>query len=356
MYARWTYSALVTLLAAGVACGGVEIEFDYSLDTNGFFALQQRRAVMEHAADTLLRFTDPLDPIDPGGDDTWEAFFLHPGTGADWSVFDAQIPVDTIRIYAGGRDLPTGVLGLTSTGVSVDGQSEWVDTVVSRGQSGALDSPPTDHGPWGASLSFDTGQNWHLGIADQPPSGQPDLLSVAIHELSHALGFGLSDSWMTYTSDSTFTGPNARKVFGGSVPLADRGHWAETVEGMVGDERQSAAMTASIGFGDRKRFTDVDVAGLLDVGWTRAPLGDADRDGVVGLDDLAALSANWDTLGTGAWKTGDFTGEGDVNQADLDLLTGNWPGAASARLTSIPEPATLLTLTCLLPVALRRRR
>ena len=77
-----------------------------------------------------------------------------------------------------------GAIGVTVTGAAAvahsatsdfpQGSSQaWIDTVRGRGQSGALASQPTDFGPYGGSMSFDTTQNWFTGLdPTTTPPGQ----------------------------------------------------------------------------------------------------------------------------------------------------------------------------------------
>ena len=82
--------------------------------------------------------------------------------------------------------------------------------------------------------------------------------------------------------------------------------------------------------------------------------GDANRDGVVNVLDLAALATNYDTLSGATWAKGDFNADGAVNVLDLGVLATNynWPAAGSP----VPEPATAGLLTLALAATLRRRR
>ena len=92
-----------------------------------------------------------------------------------------------------------------------------------------------------------------------------------MHELGHLLGIGTSNSWNNLISGSNFTGAASSALFGGFVPLSgDLGHWAEGTLGNSGT--QEALMDPSILEGTRKVFTDLDLAGLTDVGWEVTPI------------------------------------------------------------------------------------
>ena len=78
--------------------------------------------------------------------------------------------------------------------------------------------------------------------------------------------------------------------------------------------------------------------------------GDADRDGLVGVGDLAWLAANLGSQGEPGtmWDQGDFNGDGVVNLADFVCLGDHWqatadwyvdPWIALATPRYIPEPS-----------------
>ncbi|WP_353570684.1 dockerin type I domain-containing protein [Candidatus Albibeggiatoa sp. nov. BB20] len=74
-------------------------------------------------------------------------------------------------------------------------------------------------------------------------------------------------------------------------------------------------------------------------------LGDANLDGVVNITDFNILTAAWgrtdiDPYETGiGWRYGDFDGDGEVNQADLDIYQANTDSDINA---SVHEPPKLL--------------
>lgn len=174
-------------------------------------------------------------------------------------------------------------------GFSAGGTAAFLNTVRARGQSGALlANDPTDFGPWGGSITFDTDAAWYF---DPDPltlevfPGQNDFYSVAVHELAHLLGIGTAPSWDTFVSGSVFTGTASRAENGGfNVPLSgDTGHWADGTTDRVATPMtlalQETAMDPSLLQGTRKYFTELDYAGLDDLGWQVA----VPEPGVAGL-------------------------------------------------------------------------
>jgi len=250
----------------------VSIEFDYSLDTNNFFESQERRDLLETVADDLAeRLEDDLAAIMPLGFNTWEAKLVHPGTGdPDFGIEDLEVPEDTLLIFAGARPLDDSLARGGAGGFSASGTQEWLDTVRGRGQPGALGDNPTDFAPWGGTITFDTGTNWHFGeTTDGLDSNEADFISTALHELFHVLGFSFSnDSFARFVDegDQVFTGPATLAEWDepGFPRLAsDLAHWEE---GLL-DNGVETALDPTLGLGNRKLGTPLDFASLEDIGW-----------------------------------------------------------------------------------------
>jgi hypothetical protein len=76
--------------------------------------------------------------------------------------------------------------------------------------------------------------------------------------------------------------------------------------------------------------------------------GDANRDRIVDINDLAVLGAAWQTSGV-TFLQGDFNYDGVVDAADLGILAHNWqkalPVLAPATPISTPPPMTVRTPT-----------
>jgi hypothetical protein len=303
----------------------MSVAINYAYDTNNFFNTQAKRDLLQLAADVLAaRLDDTLTTIQPSGTNTWSARFSHPATGATQAVNNLVVPANTIIIYAGGRDLPTGQLGIGGPGgFSAGGTSAWLNTVRGRGQAGALATPQTDVGPWGGSITFDTvGTNWNFGRgAVGIASTQADFFSVALHELGHVLGINSGTAFTRYVSATNlFTGPAAvARNRGVGVPVApDHAHWADGTRYGAGE----ASLDPTLLLGTRKLTTELDFAGLKDVGWQvtppRAAAFDWDRDAVA---DLAVVQ-----------RSGTASGQTEVN-----ILSG-----AGGFQTSLTQVATVL--------------
>jgi hypothetical protein len=94
------------------------------------------------------------------------------------------------------------------------------------------------------------------------------------HELGHILGIGTAASWDARVEGSVqdgyvFVGEHAKEAYGHeSVPL-DRyaSHWAEGVMSVYNGQLQETAMDPSTPRGERQWMTELDYAGLRDIGW-----------------------------------------------------------------------------------------
>lgn len=282
------------------AASGPKIRIDYSLDTGGFFsgANQSRRSLLQFAADSLVsRFSDDLAAISPGGYNQWMPSVFHPSQGPSGQLAgtitplseNLAVPANEIIIYAGARDLPGASRGVGGPGsyqfpaqqITCPTQAEcdrilaeieaFKDVVRGRGEPGALASPQTDVAPQVGSVSFDTGTDWHFGTTpDNIQPGQVDFLSVAIHEIAHVLGFGITNtnaitSWANLTSSGAFSGPKARAAYvgNGNVPVAGN-HWAASV---LDSNGQATLMAAQIQTGTQQLFSTLDFAAMDDLGW-----------------------------------------------------------------------------------------
>lgn len=372
-------AAAAALLPALRAGARINIQFDYSFDSQGFFTTHpEAKATLELAGHTLTdRFRDTLTAIEPSGQNDWTAHPFDPGGGGQLSIVSPTVPANTILVYAGGYVLGGTTLGIGGPGgYEAGGFQNWFDTLAARGQSGALDSPATDDGPWGGSITFDTTTNWNFALGKGPTnSSQSDFYSVATHELAHLLGFGTSDSFAARISGGVFTG-----LASGSVEVSpDHGHWASGTKGTVGGVEQEAVMTPSITTGTRKRFSSIDWAGMSDLGWQLARPGDANADGSVDFNDLVALAQNYNVVDSERrWAQGDFNFDGNVDFNDLVSLAqsyntseaaavnaealggasfaADWRAAEALAASSVPEPGVGLVGVVAVGYLGRRRR
>ena len=196
-------------------------------------------------------------------------------------MVNPTIAAGIIRVYAGAQNIPGSTLGIGGPGGwSGGGTSAFLNNLAVRGQLSGANNPPTDFGPWGGSITFDNSVPWYFDsdiTTVEPFVGMNDFYSVALHELAHLLGFGIAESWDTFVSGSTFTGAASMAENGGvAVPLdGGLGHWANGTQSEVlwptPASPREASMDPSITVGTRKYFTELDFAGLDDIGWQVIP-------------------------------------------------------------------------------------
>jgi hypothetical protein len=291
--------AIGGMLGFAAPAHAVKIELRYDYDTNGFFNQPGSKEALRKVADyfeTLIH--DPLQSINPAtdGGGSWSAIPAHPATGADLTIPNLVVPADTIIVFAGGRVIPGSTIGQGGFGgYSWSGTQAWGNRVEARGQAGALATPATDFGPWGGSITCDTGETWNFST-DFPQAGGFPFISVALHEMGHLLGIGTCASWNAKISGGFFTGPYAVQSFGSNVPLAGTGHWQSdgVCQGPDGHDPTNSLNVLSEAFGSFnaahgyaqialmdpslcnagaffKVFTDLDIAALRDIGWTVDP-------------------------------------------------------------------------------------
>jgi hypothetical protein len=341
---KWLASAI--LLCAGVpAEAKVSFALDFSLDsTGGLFDAsttdgQTARATMARAAQVFSdRLLDNLTAITPGGSNTWTPTIVNPATGANRTpAFTGGVGANVIKVFVGSGPLNATEVGMAYAGTATrDGTQAFKDNADSRAQGGALTTPKTDFGPWGGSIAFDWSTDWNLALTTGGLTpNKVDLYTVALHEFVHLLGFsGTQPSYANLVVGTAFTGLNAKAANGGLVaPSVNGSHWLgmSSTVGMNGPA-QVALMDASLPTGVRRRVTLLDWAALDDVGWTLAPLGDADANGVVGFTDYQAMQRGWGKT-SASWAVGDFNEDGVVNIADFHILYDNMGLRADGTLS-----------------------
>ncbi len=274
-----------SLLGVGIVLGtpnpsySISFQINYDYDTNNFFADTTRRDRLVEALGYFSVFTDTLNAICEGGcgGSTWTPRIINPATGATLDLAtNLFVPANTIIIYAGSYDLGTGVLGRAGAAVYGSTSTTFVDSIVGRGQTGAVATTPTDYAAWGGSISFTTSASvtWNFGDINAPPTtGQNDFLSVAVHELGHIMGLNSTPnkSWSNKISSGKFTGATSTLVNGGVNPSVDpaNGHWLDGTTSTipVTNISQETLMDPSILNGTRKVMTKLDYAGFKDIGW-----------------------------------------------------------------------------------------
>jgi len=232
----------------------VTVSIDYSYDSHGFFDSVERRDSLQSALDSVVsQLSDTLQSISPRKRNNWRAHFIDPSTGSDTFVLNQKIESNQLVVYAGGRDLGSSLGEGGPGGYTASGNGKWIKRVETRGEG--------QPAPWGGSLAFNTDIPWHFG---ETTSGLTmsrfDFRSVAVHEMTHLLGFGASAVFDAQVVDGMFAGQNAASEFGGPVPLSPSwGHWSPNLVDSAMDSRLSS--------GKREPLSRLDRAALVDIGW-----------------------------------------------------------------------------------------
>lgn len=391
------YPVLTIWCSCASSVCGVSIRLDFSLDEKGsdFFgagnpagleAGANARHTLGIAAgllaglveDELAAISDQPDLRGESGgtlDFSWSFEFLNPDTGHPVDPIqdktkDKEIAADTIVIYVGARENIIGDDGQAKLAVAQP--ARYVDRSTISGtpsndlmlQQFAFEKRNMERQHEGFSpavgmISFDSLSPFHYfdqhGIS-LPPPNQYSFFTVALHEIMHVLGVGSSTQWNNLAVDNYLRGRNSVAVQGGNIPLNSH---ADHVEQSVASDLppdglllglpspQSPILTPNIAIGKLHIPTQLDLAMLVDIGWSipsslpMASLGvDINLDGIVDAADLAFFIENYGTQGEGLGIAGDVNGDFGVSGQDFLILQRAF-GTLGASM-NVPEPQTNL--------------
>jgi len=286
----------------------INIQFDYSYDTSGFFTAPFKAALEAAASRFEARLTDNLAAISPGGANQWQAKFTDPQTGSPVTLQNPSVPADTLIIYV-GRNPNISAIAIAYEGVAVyqGGDGAFQNAVRTRGQTGALAVPPTDFGPWGGAITFAGWHSWNTG----------NIETIANHEIGHLLGFGQAPSYkkQVHAATNTFAGPKSILEYDGegNPPL---GGPENEVQDISENHTESVGLFGDSGAGGNKfdlydfYFTGQVPGKSFAFGTgTHQPIaGDFDGDGVV-------------SVGTYTSETATFTLTNELTGIPIPLLT-----------------------------------
>ncbi len=316
----------------------IDVVFDYTFDTNGFFTAPERRIALE-AAGRLFEdaFSDTLSAITPSGGNTWTLSHNNPQTGADLNIVNPSFLENQVVIYVGARDLAGSTVGEASAGYSAGGNTAWFNTIDFRGQT----ISSTESSTYGGSIAFDSLNTWHFGLTETGLGAlESDFYSTAIHEIAHLFGISSgNDAWTTQISGGTFNGPNIMAVNGGNGVPAAGGHFADNV---MSDGRE-VAMSPVGTSGTRDTFTTFDWAAMDDIGWTltfnEAASGSKPGHLIVSVTDPSGnpLAGQTVTL-TGSGTANSPTGTTDANGLFSTFVTG---GSWTATVNGVTDVVTV---------------
>ena len=330
------------------AHAGLNIQLDYSYDSLGFFDIPSRREALEFAADFVNKYVDDMAEIAPEGAERWDAIISKPDGSGTVLISNELVPEDTVILYVAGRPLSGRLAQTIDFGALGSGTPEFEELVATRGQAGAGTDPATDYSPVGATISFNNDFNevpWHFGLTTRTmgPS-EFDLVTVAMHEIIHALGFtSTTKSFRDQTNIlGHFHGSESTEVGSSTNPNLEldpsESHWRSNTRSRWNGRGQESLLAPGIAPGQRQYPTTLDRAALRDIGWEEATPGDANRDRIFNSNDLVSMFAagKFETREPASWSDGDFSGDAIFNSQDLVLALSS--GSYSFAAEAVPEP------------------
>lgn len=293
----------------------IEISIYYEDPKDPLFSSTAMATIEKAASDLSDAITTTLSALDQthyegtsGGSTAsvnWSLTRNDPNTGLPAAAITTfNFSLNEIRLFVGARPISGSTLGLggpggagTSAGISGPA-STWAaatDQMVLASDAGMLRGGPelgsisgtfTDvpftlqYGYAVGTLALSTSKTWNIDYNQMPTAGENDLYSVALHEMVHAIGFGIGDTWQDHVNGTDWTGANVAELYGTGVNVltSDGVHIAEGltgvpfIDGTFDDSiTQEALMDPTIVVGTRKYLTDLDLAFLEDMGWDVIP-------------------------------------------------------------------------------------
>jgi hypothetical protein len=296
----------------------VNIVFDYSYDSNGFFTPERRVLLERAAAEFTSRMTSTtwarVDPTATGGH--YELAVINPSTMAISWVTNAIIPTNQITVRVGATDFTKSPFYLMTNSTG-DGASQLMSILNVSGAMTNLLANPALFRPVDASITFDLqgvqgfsatiDRQWYfptnpdLNIVDLNPadphhSDYSDFYDGVIHELGHVLGIHnplvyqtllASDpnfcvAWTSRVQSDgqggyVFTGAHARQCYYGHVgtniplELTTRCHWADGVRSVTSTNWTSLSYESGRPY-FRIAFSELEFGALLDLGYVITPV------------------------------------------------------------------------------------
>lgn len=273
------FCAMTTALPARA----VDVVFDYTYDSSGFFTAEKRTVLDQVSQVFSLNLLDTLTAITPSGRNVFTVDFFDPQNpfGASKVVENFEVAADEVRIFVGTQAFSSQTLGVGGPGAySVSGSDAFLKNAASRGETGIVDAangyvfPVADFAPWGGSITFGSNVAWHFDSdvsTLENFSGQFDFYTVAMHETAHVLGFGTAGSWFNQVQGDIFTGTETSASNRGQ-PTALQGdgsdaHFSSSLMASANGVQQVPLLSPFIHVGRRQYMADLDWAALDDIGW-----------------------------------------------------------------------------------------
>jgi hypothetical protein len=174
---------------------------------------------------------------------------------------------------AGGLDAGNGTLAMAVANAEANEQHRRgggpIVATVNQSLGGVAFS--FDQGLHTGSVAFNDAANWHFDHTTAVTAGTSDFYSVALHELLHTVGFGVSASWQSLVSGTDYLGVEGIAANGGSGTglVAGAGdHLAANISSprITDGVLQEVIMDPDLTLGTRKYLTELDLAVMRDLG------------------------------------------------------------------------------------------
>ncbi|MCY4746468.1 M12 family metallo-peptidase [Pelomonas sp. UHG3] len=245
MKIRHTLAATLAaaLVSAAPAAQALDIVFDYSLDTTGFFTAAKRETLNQVASifeNNLTTSLAALTSVD------FSTGLMDGYAGTALSVTNRNIAANTLVFYVGAVDLRDSTIGLAYVGTANPNRVNSSDNGFFSG--------------WGGQMLFDNGVNWYYDSdirSTETVAGTLDFATVAMHEMGHLFGlvhegtvpgdnmypttngtrnlFGVND-WLDMRTEGwavASTTPNLNQVVVVSTPVPEPSAYALMLAGLA---------------------------------------------------------------------------------------------------------------------------
>ena len=312
----------ITLIGLMLSNAHADIVIDTSLDGGFFTQNPMALTALNAAASDLNALIDfnlgavdgaPLVGTDQGTTATFDFSYSirNPTTDATVTFNDTALPAGEVRIFAGARNIGGNTLGRGGpggAGFSATGSSNGTGTfqnaindaiansTLRRGGGPVIgnlnrtfnsgETASFDYGPAYGNVYFDNDTNndgmtdtatelnasWNFDVNQTSFPGQDDFYSVALHEMTHALGFGISETWddLVAPNGTDWLGSEVISLLGSGAGLINDDHIADGFMSVSLETglSQEPLMNDSILRGTRKSLTQLDAAFLRDLGYS----------------------------------------------------------------------------------------